>query len=243
MSVTTNLPHRHKEGNFFALGQLPESSSFEPVAQVFKHLSDAARCRIFLLLCHSEECVLNIAAIMEMSSPAVAHHLRLLKVAGLVTSRRVGKEVFYRAADTELVRAMHRMIEEVMHLSCLQPSSWVSLRITAEVNKLARFWKIESRKLVADPVRLILKIRKKFLTALRLFLLWQLGTDTFGLTALATRHSLFLGSYWCITEPSFEMRLLNSICLNEAAWSQSEMQFKGYWATTKYLHQSCWANS
>ena len=47
---------------------------------------------------------------MDMSSPAVAHHLRLLKVAGLVTSRRVGKEVFYRAADTELVRAMHRMI-------------------------------------------------------------------------------------------------------------------------------------
>ena len=122
MSVTTNLPHRHKEGNF-VLEQLPESSSFEPVAQVFKHLSDAARCRIFLLLCHSEECVLNIAAIMEMSSPAVAHHLRLLKVAGLVTSRRVGKEVFYRAADTELVRAMHRMIEEVMHLSCVQPSS------------------------------------------------------------------------------------------------------------------------
>lgn len=153
MSVTTNLPHRHKEGNVFALEQLPESSSFEPVAQVFKHLSDAARCRIFLLLCHSEECVLNIAVIMEMSSPAVAHHLRLLKVAGLVTSRRVGKEVFYRAADTELVRAMHRMIEEVMHLSCLQPSSWVSLRITAEVIKPARFWKRESRKPVADPVR------------------------------------------------------------------------------------------
>lgn len=41
-------------------------------------------------------------------------------VAGLVTSRRVGKEVFYRAADTELVRAMHRMIEDVMHLSCMQ---------------------------------------------------------------------------------------------------------------------------
>ena len=153
MSVTTNLPHRHKEGNFFALGQLPESSSFEPVAQVFKHLSDAARCRIFLLLCHSEECVLNIAAIMEMSSPAVAHHLRLLKVAGLVTSRRVGKEVFYRAADTELVRAMHRMIEEVM-----QAGSLLKDRIP----------KTGSR---SDPVRLILKIRKKFLTALRLFLL------------------------------------------------------------------------
>ena len=202
MSVTTNLPHRHKEGNVFALEQLPESSSFEPVAQVFKHLSDAARCRIFLLLCHSEECVLNIATIMEMSSPAVAHHLRLLKVAGLVTSRRVGKEVFYRAADTELVRAMHRMIEEVMHLSCLQPSSWVSLRITAEVNKLVRFWKRESRKPVADPVRGMMSGRyswrsvwnwcicrriitkTEFLTESHWMSIWHLGREYFGFSCL-----------------------------------------------------------
>ena len=49
---------------------------------------------------------------------AVAHHLRLLRLAGLVTTRREGKEVFYRVADTELARSMHRMIEEVLHLSC-----------------------------------------------------------------------------------------------------------------------------
>ncbi|HJA10720.1 MAG TPA: metalloregulator ArsR/SmtB family transcription factor [Candidatus Duodenibacillus intestinavium] len=98
--------------------QLPEAMRFEPVAQVFKQLSDACRCRIFLLLCHSEECVINIAAAVKMSSPAVAHHLRLLRLAGLVTTRREGKEVFYRVADTELARSMHRMIEEVLHLSC-----------------------------------------------------------------------------------------------------------------------------
>lgn len=72
----------------------------------------------FLLLCHSEECVINIAAAVKMSSPAVAHHLRLLRLAGLATTRREGKEVFYRVADTELARSMHRMIEEVLHLSC-----------------------------------------------------------------------------------------------------------------------------
>ena len=32
---------------------------------------------------------------MNMSSPAVAHHLRLLKYSGLVQTRREGKEVFY----------------------------------------------------------------------------------------------------------------------------------------------------
>ena len=118
MKDASPLPHQHHGQSTFSLAQLPTADKFDPVAQVFKQLSDPCRCRIFLLLCHSEECVINIAAIMDMSSPAVAHHLKLLKVAGLVTTRREGKEVFYRTADTETAREMHRMIERVLHLSC-----------------------------------------------------------------------------------------------------------------------------
>lgn len=117
MSEISPLPHDHHKSFPSTVQQLPEAMRFEPVAQVFKQLSDACRCRIFLLLCHSEECVINIAAV-KMSSLAVAHHLRLLRLAGLVTIRREGKEVFYRVADTELARSMHRTIEEVLHLSC-----------------------------------------------------------------------------------------------------------------------------
>ena len=65
-----------------------------------KQLGDPSRLRIFWLLCHCEECVLNIAAIVNMSSPAVSHHLRLLKSSGLIVSRREGKEMYYRTADT-----------------------------------------------------------------------------------------------------------------------------------------------
>ena len=74
--------------------------------------------RIFWLLCHCEECVQNISALMEMSSPAVSHHLRGLKDNGLIVSRRVGKEVFYKAADTDQSRLLHIMIEKVMAISC-----------------------------------------------------------------------------------------------------------------------------
>ena len=80
--------------------------------------SDASRIRIFWLLCHCEECVQNISALMEMSSPAVSHHLRGLKDNGLIVSRRVGKEVFYKAADTDQSRLLHIMIEKVMAISC-----------------------------------------------------------------------------------------------------------------------------
>ena len=51
-------------------------------------------------------------------SPAVSHHLRPLKNSGLIVCRREGKEVYYRAADTEQGRLLHQMIEQVMEITC-----------------------------------------------------------------------------------------------------------------------------
>ena len=118
MNQEFSFPHHHANHHDEAFAALPQTANFEMVASTFKQLSDPVRCRIFLLLCHSEECVINIAAFMNMSSPAVAHHLKLLKVSGLVQTRREGKEVFYRAAQSNLAQELHRMIEKVMNLSC-----------------------------------------------------------------------------------------------------------------------------
>ena len=114
------LPHQHGEGEGTALLQeeLDRIDYFQTAAEVFKQLDDTTRIRIFWLLCHREECVLNISAMMKMSSPAVSHHLRPLKNSGLVVSRREGKEVYYRAADTEQCRLLHQMIERVMEITC-----------------------------------------------------------------------------------------------------------------------------
>lgn len=116
------LPHHHGEGPETALiqEQLDQIDYFQAVAEVFKQLGDTTRIRIFWLLCHCEECVLNISALMKMSSPAVSHHLRPLKNSGLIVSRREGKEVYYRAADTEESRLLHEMIEQVMEITCPQ---------------------------------------------------------------------------------------------------------------------------
>ena len=71
-------------------------------------------------LCRELEkpCVGNISAMMDMSSPAISHHLRALKASGLIVSRREGKEVYYRAADTAQARLLHQMIERVMEIAC-----------------------------------------------------------------------------------------------------------------------------
>ena len=98
--------------------QLMRERDFDAVADVFKLLDDSSRLRIFWLLCHCEECVANISALVDMSSPAVSHHLRQLKDSGLITSRRDGREVYYRAADTVEAQLLHRVTEKVMEISC-----------------------------------------------------------------------------------------------------------------------------
>lgn len=98
--------------------ELEKTESFAIVSEVFKKLSDMTRIRIFWLLCHMEECVINISALLKISSPATSHHLRTLKEGNLITFRREGKEVYYRAADTEEAQLLHKMIERVMEISC-----------------------------------------------------------------------------------------------------------------------------
>ena len=98
--------------------QLSKPAAFEAAADIFKLLDDTSRLRIFWLLCHCEECVINISALVGMTSPAVSHHLRQLKAKGLIVSRRDGKEVYYKAADTDAGRLLHQTIEKIMAISC-----------------------------------------------------------------------------------------------------------------------------
>ena len=112
------LPHDHGQSIEKHLGMMPAAEDFQKAAEIFNLLNDGSRIRIFWLLCHCEECVINISALVDMSSPAVSHHLRQLKNGGLIVSRRVGKEVYYRASDTAEARLLHHMIEELVEIRC-----------------------------------------------------------------------------------------------------------------------------
>ena len=113
-----SLPHDHGQIIEKEPERIPEESEFNTVSDVFKQLCDGSRIRIFWILCHYEECVINLAALVGMSSPAVSHHLRHLKSSGLIVSRREGKEVYYKAADTQQVDLLHHMIEDMVEISC-----------------------------------------------------------------------------------------------------------------------------
>jgi DNA-binding transcriptional ArsR family regulator len=69
------------------------------LAERAKALSDPTRLRLAMAIGASDElCVCDLAWIAERSENLVSHHLRALRVAGLVTSRREGKMVMYAMA-------------------------------------------------------------------------------------------------------------------------------------------------
>ena len=115
------LPHDHGQPIEQKLGGLPSPEGFQMVADLYKQLGDPTRLRIFWLLCHCEECVINISSLVGMNSPAVSHHLKQLKAGGLIVSRREGKDVYYKAADTRQVQLLHGMIEALMAITCPSP--------------------------------------------------------------------------------------------------------------------------
>lgn len=69
------------------------------LSELFKALADETRVKILHLLSSRPLCVCDLAFLLEMSLPAVSHHLRLLKTMRLLKSQRKGKQVFYELED------------------------------------------------------------------------------------------------------------------------------------------------
>ncbi|MCQ2591197.1 MAG: metalloregulator ArsR/SmtB family transcription factor [Treponema sp.] len=116
------MDEEHNHAEYFKIdflrGELAKNDDFQTVADYFSILSDASRLKIFWLLCHSKECVNNIADYLKMTTPAVSHHLKLLRQKDLISSERDGKEVFYKITDTSKAHALHEIIEKLMAISC-----------------------------------------------------------------------------------------------------------------------------
>ena len=112
------LPHDHNENTIKLLRTKPDDDVFSVVSGTFGLISDSTRLKILWLLCHTEECVMNIAAAVGMSSPAVSHHLRILKGSGLITSKKIGKESYYTLAKTEEADLVHKIVDSVFDMNC-----------------------------------------------------------------------------------------------------------------------------
>lgn len=73
------------------------------LSEIFKVLGDETRTKILFLLAQQELCVCDLAEVLEMSLPAISHHLRLLRALRLVKYRREGKMAYYSLDDEHIL--------------------------------------------------------------------------------------------------------------------------------------------
>ncbi|MBE5926598.1 MAG: winged helix-turn-helix transcriptional regulator [Lachnospiraceae bacterium] len=93
------------------MSNMPEETELYDLAELFKVFGDSTRIRILYVLSEKEECVGNIAQILNMTQSAISHQLRILKQNKLVKIRREGKQIYYSLAD-EHVRVILAMGKE-----------------------------------------------------------------------------------------------------------------------------------
>lgn len=85
------------------------SEDVEQLGTLMRLLSDKTRLKILMLLAGGERNVTNLCESLKLPQPTVSHHLGLLRMSGVITPRRNGKQVFY-ALDGR-VRSAGKCIE------------------------------------------------------------------------------------------------------------------------------------
>ena len=79
-----------------------DDRTFRELVAFFSALGDTTRLKILKLIAGEELCSCEVMATFELTQPTTSHHLGILERAGLLSSRRKGKWVFYRMANSKI---------------------------------------------------------------------------------------------------------------------------------------------
>jgi ArsR family transcriptional regulator len=78
------------------------------LADMFKMIGDPFRIRLLLALSEQEACVCHLERLLGKRQAYISQHMMILREAGLLSSRRAGKYIFYRLKDHNLLNLLHR---------------------------------------------------------------------------------------------------------------------------------------
>lgn len=83
------------------------------VAELFRAFSDTSRVRIMAALLDGERNVSALSEAVGISESAVSHHMRSLRQMHLVSSRKTGKEVYYRVDDPHIIDLFQQGVRHI----------------------------------------------------------------------------------------------------------------------------------
>ena len=83
--------------------EMEKSIPDQTIARLFRNLSQPERVRILFAIGEGESCVCHLEAMLELRQAYISQHLMALREAGILTTRRDGRFVYYRLANPELL--------------------------------------------------------------------------------------------------------------------------------------------
>ena len=99
-----------------------------PPVAILVALADPTRCRIIEILRDGPQPVHNLADAFEISRPAISRHLRVLKQAGLISEKKLGRENRYafhpaRLAPVQRWLSAHASLAEPLPPPTMPPEA------------------------------------------------------------------------------------------------------------------------
>ncbi len=105
----------HKEMVDDTLSKMPDITTLHTLADFFKIMGDATRCKLLFALLQNEMCVCDLANVLSMTKSSISHQLSKMKDVGLVKCRKSGKTVYYSLDDGHISEIFEVGIEHINH--------------------------------------------------------------------------------------------------------------------------------
>ena len=99
----------------------PTSAQVPVAAETFRMLSSPTRLLTVWFLTHNEYDVTGLADATGTSVQSISQHLAKMRLAGLVSSRRDGRRIYYVVDDPHVVTMVTQMFEHIAPDGSLAP--------------------------------------------------------------------------------------------------------------------------
>lgn len=102
---------------------------FNVCAPIFIALGDACRQQLIIDIADAGSDglnVTNLSALSHLSRPAISHHLKVLKDAGLIVPFKQGTQIFYRLSMKENIHEVEQLLESIKNFIALLESKEVT---------------------------------------------------------------------------------------------------------------------
>jgi ArsR family transcriptional regulator len=94
--------------NTFVETNILTDTPSEKISRIIALIGAPARTEILLIIAGQEACVCHLEAVTGMRQASISQHLMVLRKAGLVTHRRIGRNIFYGLARPEVVQVLQQ---------------------------------------------------------------------------------------------------------------------------------------